>query len=400
MIPLSSGESGAEEHPDGSEPAAEEITDPALAAEVDNPGDANLPSGQGSAPGGGTTAADDGPLVAPGSPGELSSDQTPAQGGEKDETVPAESLGEVAGGDAGSPESGTGRSGEAAQAAEPPSPATPTGDGTESSVSPDQPPPTASAVVAEGASVQRATEEKVAQAVAAREVAASAAGPEPEPGVLDEARQGLVDSLRRTLGDGVVEIHVMPGIDAWVRVSIEDWRRAAEACRDQLGLVYFCFLSAIDWLPSPYGRSEEPAGGDEPEGIQEVTGATGAEAARAASFSIEHGVAGGETRFQLLARLVSPTSHLGLTLKADLPDDALVAPSLIEVFAGADWHEREMWEMYGIDFTGHPNLTHLYLPGGFEGHPLRKDFPLLSREVKPWPGLVDVEAMPGEGDGT
>ena len=40
----------------------------------------------------------------------------------------------------------------------------------------------------------------------------------------------------------------------------------------------------------------------------------------------------------------------------------------------------------------------LYLPGGFEGHPLRKDFPLLARHVKPWPGLVDVEAMPGEPD--
>ena len=41
-------------------------------------------------------------------------------------------------------------------------------------------------------------------------------------------------------------------------------------------------------------------------------------------------------------------------------------------------------------------LRHLYLPAEFEGHPLRKDFPLLSREIKPWPGLVDVEPMPGE----
>jgi NADH-quinone oxidoreductase subunit C len=41
-------------------------------------------------------------------------------------------------------------------------------------------------------------------------------------------------------------------------------------------------------------------------------------------------------------------------------------------------------------------LRHLYLPSEFEGHPLRKDFPLLARAVKPWPGLVDVEAMPGE----
>ena len=47
------------------------------------------------------------------------------------------------------------------------------------------------------------------------------------------------------------------------------------------------------------------------------------------------------------------------------------------VYAGADWHERECWEMYGIVFDGHPALRHLYLPAEFEGHPLRKDFPLL-----------------------
>jgi NADH-quinone oxidoreductase subunit C len=52
--------------------------------------------------------------------------------------------------------------------------------------------------------------------------------------------------------------------------------------------------------------------------------------------------------------------------------------------------------MFGIDFVGHPNLIKLYLPDGFEGHPLRKSFPLLTREVKPWPGTVDVEGMPGQ----
>jgi NADH-quinone oxidoreductase subunit C len=50
--------------------------------------------------------------------------------------------------------------------------------------------------------------------------------------------------------------------------------------------------------------------------------------------------------------------------------------------------------MYGIGFVGHPSLRHLYLPSEFEGFPARKDFPLLAREVKPWPGLVDVEPMP------
>ena len=55
--------------------------------------------------------------------------------------------------------------------------------------------------------------------------------------------------------------------------------------------------------------------------------------------------------------------------------------------------------MYGIDFAGHPGLRHIYLPGEFEGYPLRKDFPLLARVVKPWPGIVDVEPMPGEEPG-
>ncbi len=50
--------------------------------------------------------------------------------------------------------------------------------------------------------------------------------------------------------------------------------------------------------------------------------------------------------------------------------------------------------MFGIAFDGHPNLVNLYLTDGFEGHPLRKSYALLTREVKPWPGTVDVEDMP------
>jgi NADH-quinone oxidoreductase subunit C len=83
-------------------------------------------------------------------------------------------------------------------------------------------------------------------------------------------------------------------------------------------------------------------------------------------------------------------------LKVDVDDETFSVPSWVPVYPGADWHERETWEMFGIGFDGHPGMRHLYLPYEFEGHPLRKDYPLLSREIKPWPGLVDVEAMPGE----
>ncbi|MDQ3304746.1 MAG: NADH-quinone oxidoreductase subunit C [Actinomycetota bacterium] len=430
MTPLSSADEGDEkQRGDPGGPPAEEITDPALAAEVDDPGASNVPSGEEAAPGEGVTAADQGPLPAAGAPGELSSDQTPAQGKEEGRTVPADDLGHVAGGDAGSPESVPGPESTEGPEDEPPgAPPVPapkpapeaaaTDPATETearltsgadpaasetvAVVPEQPPATPSAVAAEGAAVQRATEEKVAQAVAVREATVvEAAEEEAERGETDHDRQGMVDTLRRVLGDAAVDAHIRPGVDAWVRVHVDAWRHAAEVCRDTLGLTYFCYLSAIDWLPSPYGRSEDPAPADaanETEVGEEASGDTGVDEAATdvTPAQLAHGVAGGETRFQLLARLVSPTTHLGLTLKADLVEPELRAPSLLEVFPGADWHEREAWEMFGIDFEGHPNLIHLYLPGGFEGHPLRKDFPLLAREVKPWPGLVDVEAMPDE----
>ncbi len=82
----------------------------------------------------------------------------------------------------------------------------------------------------------------------------------------------------------------------------------------------------------------------------------------------------------------------------DLPKEQPRIDSLVGVYAGANWHEREAHEMFGIDFVGHPNLIKLYLPDGFEGYPLQKSFPLLTREVKPWPGKVDVEGMPGRDD--
>ena len=83
-----------------------------------------------------------------------------------------------------------------------------------------------------------------------------------------------------------------------------------------------------------------------------------------------------------------------------MPDDDARGRRWIPVYAGANWHERETHEMFGIGFDGHPDLRNIYLPDEFEGYPLRKDFPLLARMVKPWPGIVDVEPMPGAGRAT
>ena len=207
---------------------------------------------------------------------------------------------------------------------------------------------------------------------------------------VDEAREALVADLRAELGDALVDTHLDPGREVWARVSLEAWVTAGTFARDGLACHFFDFLSAIDWMPSPFGRDMNS---------QEDLLVHGAPDARRADEQAT-GYAGGDTRFQLLARVHAPSRGLGLILKADLGDDPdlLRAATWVPVYAGAAWHEREAWEMFGISFEGHPNLVHLYLPGEFEGHPLRKDFPLLSRRVKPWPGIVDVEPMPGEDE--
>lgn len=203
----------------------------------------------------------------------------------------------------------------------------------------------------------------------------------------DAARTAMVDLLRRELADGLVDHHLDAGRDLWVRVATDAWEPVGRAARDVLGCGYFCFLSVIDWLPSPFGRSMD----------SDVDTRLGAAAERQPK-EIVRGVTGGDTRMQVFARLYSIPERLGITLKADIPDDTVAIATWTKLFGGANWHEREAYEMFGVTFTGHPSLRKLYLPGAFEGHPMRKDFPLLARIVRPWPGIVDVEAMPGEDE--
>ena len=204
----------------------------------------------------------------------------------------------------------------------------------------------------------------------------------------DELRLGLLQVFKDELGDAVVGAHIRDDDDLWVRVTPEAWRDAAQVAKGRLGCTGFCFLSAIDWLPAPWGRSEDSPF-DEPANPAAVAGS---------APDLETGYAGGETRFQVFLRVTNPTKGYGITIKADVADPEVGVATLIPVYPGANWHEREAWEMYGIGFIGHPHLVHLYLPGAFEGHPLRKDFPLLARQVKPWPGIVDVEPMPAGDD--
>src|SRR3954453_21624173 len=84
---------------------------------------------------------------------------------------------------------------------------------------------------------------------------------------------------------------------------------------------------------------------------------------------------GRENRFDVIYLLLSPTLNERIRLRAQASETTQV-PSIIEVFPGADWFEREAYDLYGVIFTGHPDMRRILTYYGFDGHPLRKDFPL------------------------
>jgi NADH-quinone oxidoreductase subunit C len=82
-----------------------------------------------------------------------------------------------------------------------------------------------------------------------------------------------------------------------------------------------------------------------------------------------------ERRFDVVYHFLSPTRNARIRVKVET-DEATPIPSLIDVFPGANWQERETYDLYGVLFTGHPDMRRILTDYGFQGHPLRKDFPL------------------------
>lgn len=82
-----------------------------------------------------------------------------------------------------------------------------------------------------------------------------------------------------------------------------------------------------------------------------------------------------EERFEVVYHLLSPRQNLRIRVKT-AADEKSAVPSAVEVFPAADWFEREAFDLYGILFSGHPDLRRILTDYGFQGHPLRKDFPL------------------------
>ena len=97
---------------------------------------------------------------------------------------------------------------------------------------------------------------------------------------------------------------------------------------------------------------------------------------------------GRERRFDVVYHFLSPFQNRRIRVKVEA-DDVTPVPSIVSLWPGANWYERETYDLYGVLFSGHPDLRRILTDYGFEGHPLRKDFPLT--------GFVEVRYDDAQG---
>ena len=202
----------------------------------------------------------------------------------------------------------------------------------------------------------------------------------------DEAREALLAKIQTELGDAVVGSHLSPGDDLWVRVDRSAWPLPAPTSRP---------VSASSTSTSFGHRLEAFAFGRDMDAQVDLS--LGHDEASEIDMAIEQGVAGGDTRFQVFAQVNDIVNGLGVTLKADVPDDDLSIDSWVTVYAGANWHERDAGRCTASPSRVTPASAHL--PAGrIRRQSAAQGLPLLARRLKPWPGIVDVEQMPGDDD--
>ncbi|MBI5050361.1 MAG: NADH-quinone oxidoreductase subunit C [Nitrospirae bacterium] len=100
-----------------------------------------------------------------------------------------------------------------------------------------------------------------------------------------------------------------------------------------------------------------------------------------------------EKRFEIVYHLYSFRHRHMIRIKAEVPEDDMFIDSVVCIWTGANWHEREAYDMYGIVFKGHPDLRRILMPEDWEGFPLRKDYPLRGPEGWEWKGIKEIEEL-------
>jgi NADH-quinone oxidoreductase subunit C len=150
--------------------------------------------------------------------------------------------------------------------------------------------------------------------------------------------QHALDRLKERFGDAVVSTHAQHGDDTAV-VARERLREVIEFLRDDPELAFNApsDLTCVDY----YGR---------------------------------------EPRFEVVYHLLSLSTKKRIRVKVQVPEEDPTVDSIVSLYSGFNWFEREVWDMYGIRFNGHPDLRRLFMWESFNGHPLRKDYPKDKRQ--------------------
>lgn len=166
----------------------------------------------------------------------------------------------------------------------------------------------------------------------------------PEPADAGADSKGRFESLLRDRY-GVEEFPA----DAPPLIPAERHRELARTLRDELGYVLYGCVVASHW-PAVAGKDDDPG---DPEHYEIATS----------------------------LRTIGPGTHLALwRIRVNADEEA---PSLVDLFAGADWQEREQYDLVGVRFTGHPDLRRIMMPEDWDGHPLQKDY-AIETNCPPW----------------
>lgn len=196
----------------------------------------------------------------------------------------------------------------------------------------------------------------------------------------------LIDALKTRFGDALLSTAMHCG-QYTIEIAADQALDVMRALRDEKSFRFtqLIDLCGVDYLS--FGISEWETDAVTDEGFSR--GVSGEGPGR---FNWEGRPTVGPTakRFAVVVHLLSMDTNMRLRVRYFAPDDTLpIVPSMTELFSGANWFEREAFDLFGIVFEGHPDLRRLLTDYGFIGHPFRKDFPLI--------GNVEVRYDPDKG---
>ncbi|HHI94293.1 MAG TPA: NADH-quinone oxidoreductase subunit C [Gammaproteobacteria bacterium] len=183
---------------------------------------------------------------------------------------------------------------------------------------------------------------------------------------MSDAVDKLVACLQDRFGSAISVDVAFSEVTA--EIAAKDVLETCTALRDETDFAFaqLSDLCAVDYLT--FGQAE-----------WETTGATGTGFSRGVDdhHEVVSGAGASERRFAVVYHLLSITNNVRLRLKVYLDEAEPIVDSVVSIWTGADWFEREAFDLYGVMFAGHPDLRRLLTDYGFIGHPFRKDFPLI-----------------------